>query len=102
MSAKLFRQPTGASTVSAAPSTLCPPYEQHEVEPSNLSPSGSSTSLPTYEAATETEPGLGVPASFRVTQSLQIEAAGKPLLGLPLPPRPDPIPVYDVTNGKPA
>ncbi|KAK1750003.1 hypothetical protein QBC47DRAFT_128042 [Echria macrotheca] len=41
-------------------------------------------------------PSQSVP--FNPTIHLQIETPGKPLLSLPSPPRPDPIPIFSVTN----
>jgi len=109
--ATLFRRSRAASTTSS----IAPSY--HTISPSDSDPnprdhqdlielgtlgSVSNASLPTYADATgedssENPPEGGRP--FVATQKLRIETAGKPLFGLPLPPRPDPIPIYDVTSG---
>ena len=99
----LQRQSTNASVASASPSL--PPYSETDtqtilsaseaIELENLGPSSpaqSDSGLPTYEGAITTDEGFVDTPGFVPTQKLQIQAAGKRLIGLPLPPRPDPIP----------
>ncbi|KAK4460311.1 hypothetical protein QBC42DRAFT_272707 [Cladorrhinum samala] len=38
-------------------------------------------------------------SSFTPTHTLQIQTPGKPWLSLPLPPRPDPIPIFSLSGG---
>ncbi|KAL2160211.1 hypothetical protein VTH06DRAFT_1384, partial [Thermothelomyces fergusii] len=93
-------------------STSLPPYtpqeQQQEYELEHLrrrssgggsgtSPSILSVPPPPYtiDDATAAAPGL-CSRPFRPTVHLQIQALGKPWFSLPLPPRPDPIPVFAV------
>jgi hypothetical protein len=102
-------------TQPASPSYFQPSYTTNAAEEDDMIELGpmtttttSSTSLPTYEDATGPSPYAasgalndGAPAtsgSFVPTLHLQIQTPGKALIGLPLPPRPDPIPVFAVTE----
>lgn len=95
---------TRVETLGAKP----PTYQSHEL--TILPRASTSTSPPPYEdvptptstptssnpSALSEYPGL---APFRPTHRLRIDARGQAALRLPCPPRPDPIPIYDVTGG---
>lgn len=81
-------------------STLPPDYETTEaVELSRLSPASSSTnSLPEYTALySDTSASASAVSGFHPTKQLQIQAPGFPLIAFPLPPRPDPIYIFNVS-----
>ncbi|KAJ4271656.1 hypothetical protein NW762_000361 [Fusarium torreyae] len=86
---------------SSRHSTLPPDYETTEaVELSRLSPTSSSTnSLPEYTAlynGTSVSASASAASCFHPTKQLQIQAPGFPLIAFPLPPRPDPIYIFNV------
>ncbi|KAM0564526.1 hypothetical protein ACHAPJ_000740 [Fusarium lateritium] len=84
---------------SSRHSTLPPDYQTTEaVELSRLSPASSPTnSLPEYTTLYNDTPASTSAASgFHPTKQLQIQAPGFPLIAFPLPPRPDPIYIFNV------
>ncbi|KAL2109904.1 hypothetical protein VUR80DRAFT_1872 [Thermomyces stellatus] len=94
------------TTTASKPGSLPPSYPSHEQAPSSCR---SSISLPPYTDGAPTQPNNGfdpssfaVPTTFAPTQRLRIDAQGHGCFRLPFPPKPDPIPVYDVTHGDPA
>lgn len=91
-----------------APEAKPPAYQTHELI--TLSRPSTSASLPSYQdietpvstlssSGYSTLPSYAVSAPFSPTQKLRIDARGQAALRLPCPPRPDPIPVYDVGGG---
>jgi hypothetical protein len=93
------------------PAILPPEYAQGEyVELSNLTPSTSTSSLPTYETAIAPAASSSSEAScsaalattgLQSTHTYQVESTGHPLIALPLAPRPDPIGIFAVQpNGE--
>ena len=87
-------------TETKLPTDLPPSYPSHELE-APLS-SRSSSSLPAYDEPAPVQPELlnptyNVATPFTPTQKFRIDAEGQGAIRLPLPPKPDPIPVYDVT-----
>lgn len=87
------------TTVHATPSpsytTLANPFADHADRLSETSSVDMDTNSITSSPPPYTEPTSG---TFQPTVHLQIETPGKPLLSLPLPPRPDPIPIFDVSD----
>ncbi|KAL2016351.1 hypothetical protein VTK56DRAFT_3837 [Thermocarpiscus australiensis] len=72
----------------STPSGPAPRYTAQDIELSRLDSTSPSilTAPPPYDEAAS--------ASFRPTVHLQIETPGKPWFSAPLPPRPDPIPIF--------
>lgn len=90
-----------ATTTTTELASLPPSYSTYERPPPS---SRSSTSLPPYTDEPPTQPNDGAYPSFAVatpfvpTQKLRIDAQGHACVRLPFPPKPDPIPVHDVTH----
>ncbi|KAI5462281.1 hypothetical protein BGZ63DRAFT_383442 [Mariannaea sp. PMI_226] len=86
--------------------TLPPDYAASQgVELGQLRTSSSADSLPQYDivykheaAATTTATSSSDSSSsdFYPTKSLQVQTRGHPLISLPIPPRPDPIYIYNI------
>ena len=65
-------------------------------------PSTTTSSAPPAYSFTSASPSGGplvAAADFRPTVHLQIETPGKPLFSFPIPTRPDPIPVFELSGG---
>ncbi|KAL2264046.1 hypothetical protein VTK26DRAFT_3084 [Humicola hyalothermophila] len=76
-------------------SQASPPYSPQDVELARLGSSSSSVISgppPPYDDST----------SFYPTAHFQIETPGKPWCSLPLPPRPDPIPIFSLPASEPS
>ncbi|PKS06977.1 hypothetical protein jhhlp_005574 [Lomentospora prolificans] len=107
MATQVYRSPSVASTSSAAPAYF--PVAAGSYELTTLrtsSESASSAGLPpNYDDALSSgtvDPYTG-PLSeagkpFHPTQKLRIDCLGHPAFSLPVAPRADPIPIYDITH----
>ncbi|CAM1504206.1 Fc.00g017970.m01.CDS01 [Cosmosporella sp. VM-42] len=84
---------------SSGTSTLPPDYSSTTcIELSQLTPTSSQASLPQYDAIYENtgSSSSSDPSGFHPTKHLQIKAQGLRCLAFPLPPRPDPIYIFNV------
>ncbi|KAL2205383.1 hypothetical protein CC79DRAFT_1324085 [Sarocladium strictum] len=105
-------QASQSSTSAFRPSTsgtLPPDYSDAlaNITPTSSSSRISDDELPKYDY-TDKESGntgsssrgaaLSTAPGFNPTKRFQIETTGHPLIALPLPPKPTPIPVYDVSG----
>lgn len=87
---------------SQAAGTPSPRYTEPADDPFSsvhrLSSSSSSAGIDTdgHSIMTAPPPYDATATPFLPTLQLQIETPGKPLLSLPLPPRPDPIPIFTI------
>ncbi|RFU76875.1 hypothetical protein TARUN_5368 [Trichoderma arundinaceum] len=79
-------------------SSIPPAYELDSYAELSTTSSRSSSSPPQYDYHIETwgTSSSSSQPTFQCTKALQIEARGHPLIALPIPPRPVPIPVYNV------
>ncbi|KAL7944348.1 hypothetical protein V8C42DRAFT_86578 [Trichoderma barbatum] len=86
------------SSRSAETSSIPPAYESgsYELRALSTTSSRSSVSPPHYDTLDGCGSSSSSQSSFHCTKALQIENRGHPLIALPLPPRPVPIPVYNV------
>ncbi|KAI0113733.1 hypothetical protein GGR51DRAFT_22311 [Nemania sp. FL0031] len=97
--------PSNPSELSLTAPTL-PPYTEYAsadpgdeaIELASLSPSTSTSSTTTTAGpSSSSSPLAPAPSLFTPTKHLQIQTPGKSLLSFPLPPRPDPIPIFTLT-----
>ncbi|KAK4167380.1 hypothetical protein QBC43DRAFT_311705 [Cladorrhinum sp. PSN259] len=81
---------TTATTVTL-PTSFPPPYAKDPIELSSIT-----SSPPPYQPSSS--------STFNPTTAIQIQTPGKPWLSLPLPLRPDPIPIFSLSSsgGEPA
>lgn len=92
--------PKSVSTRSSLPPNYYDDTEIIELGTITPTTSVSTESLPKYETSHEHQGAAGSShTAFHATRVLQIEAAGHPLVALPIPPRPYPIMVHEVLPG---
>ncbi|KAJ9141852.1 hypothetical protein NKR23_g7603 [Pleurostoma richardsiae] len=106
MTSKLYYSPlTNTSTSTGiAPSLISSTrYTTADIELASFDGASTTASLNPARSIAD-EDGLDAPpyaarTAFVPTVQLQVQTPGKPLLSLPLPPRPAPIPVFSVPEG---